>query len=363
MKRTSLGVLASVGLSFIFFSASPASAQIPLGSAQNFGALAGSTLTNTGPTSVTGNVGVSPGSAVTGFPPGVVVGGTIQAGPASQATAAQADLTTAYNDAVSRPCTLDLTGQNLGGMTLGPGVYCFSTSAGLTGTLTLDFQNNPNAFFLFKIGSTLTTASASQVVLINTAGAACPQQNINFQVGTSATLGTASSFSGNILALSSITLTTGSRLTGRALARNGAVTLDTNAIAPCQPAIVCPVITVNPATLPNGTVGTAFGPATVSATGGTGTYFFVVSAGALPTGLTLNSVSGAITGTPTAPGTFNFTVTAADAVTACNGSRPFSIVIVAPAIPVPPIPTLGEFGIWILMALLGGVGLFASRRS
>jgi hypothetical protein len=135
---------------------------------------------------------------------------------------AQVDLTSAYNVAAGTPCNVDLTGQNLGGLTLTPGVYCFSTSAFLTGTLTLDLQGNPGALFLFKIGSVLTTASASSILLINSGGAICPS-NLFWQVGSSATLGFGSAFAGNILALGGITLTTGAQLAGRALAQTGAV--------------------------------------------------------------------------------------------------------------------------------------------
>src|SRR6202022_32198 len=124
---------------------------------------------------------------------------------------AQNDLTTAYNNIAATPCTVDLTGQNLGGLTLTPGVYCFSSSAQLTGTLTLNALGNPNALFIFKIGSTLTTASSSSVQVINP-GSDC---NVFWQVGSSATLGTGTSFVGNILALSSITLTTGATVSGR----------------------------------------------------------------------------------------------------------------------------------------------------
>src|SRR5580693_5920700 len=135
----------------------------------SFAVLGGSTVTNTNtPTVVTGNLGVSPGSAVTGFPPGIVVGGSIHAADAVAAQA-QTDLTTLYNNLASSACNTDLTGQDLGGLTLTPGVYCFASSAQLTGTLTLDAQGNSNAFFIFKIGSTLTTASASSVMLINNA--------------------------------------------------------------------------------------------------------------------------------------------------------------------------------------------------
>ena len=229
MTRTVFSLLAILAIATFFFTPSSAFAQIPLGTAQNFAVLGGSTVTNTGPSSITGNLGVSPGSAVTGFPPGVVTGGSIHAADAVAAQA-QSGLTTAYNTAAGTPCGTDLTGQNLGGLVLTPGVYCFTSSAALTGTLTLNFQGNPNAAFLFKIGSTLTTASASSVVLTNNAGVTCPP-NVNWQVGSSATLGTGSTFIGNILALTSITLTTGANVTGRALARNGAVTLDTNGVS------------------------------------------------------------------------------------------------------------------------------------
>jgi hypothetical protein len=238
MQRISLGLFVTLVLAAFFLAPSSAFAQINLGTAQNFAVLGGSTVTNTGPTVITGDVGVSPGSAVTGFPPGVVTGGSIHSADAA-AGQAQTDLTTAYNAAAGTPCSTDLTGQNLGGLTLTPGVYCFNTSAGLTGTLTLNFQGNPNAAFLFQVGSTLTTASGSSVVAINSGASGCPP-NVNWQIGTSATLGTGSSFLGNILALSSITLTPGTALNGRALARNGAVTLDTNTVAACAAVVVGP---------------------------------------------------------------------------------------------------------------------------
>jgi hypothetical protein len=227
MKRMHAALLALFVLIAI---PSSAVAQVSLGTAQNFGVLGGSTVTNTGPTVVTGQLGVSPGSAVTGFPPGVVVGGSIHSNDAV-AMQAQNDLTTAYNAAAGLPCGTNLTGQDLGGLVLTSGVYCFATSAGLTGTLTLNMQGNPNALFVFQIGSTLTTASGSSVLLINSGGA-CPT-NVFWQVGSSATLGTGSSLQGDILALTSITLTTGSTTSGRTLARNGAVTLDTNTVGAC----------------------------------------------------------------------------------------------------------------------------------
>jgi hypothetical protein len=241
MKRTGIG-LAIIGIATFLFSTAPALAQVPLGTSGSFAVLGGSTVTNTGASVITGNLGVSPGSSVTGFPPGIVAGGTIHAAD-GVALQAQNDLTTAYNTAAGIPCGTDLTGQDLGGLTLTPGVYCFTSSAALTGTLTLDFQGNPSAFFLFKIGSTLTTASGSSVVLINNGGAACAP-NLFWQVGTSATLGTGSTFGGNILALSSITVTTGASLQGRALARNGAVTLDTNSVNLTGCGIASPAVPV-----------------------------------------------------------------------------------------------------------------------
>jgi hypothetical protein len=321
MDRKSNSVLATFFVAALLSFSMPAAAQVSLGTAQNFGVLGGSTVTNTGATTVNGSVGVSPGGAVTGFPPGVVVGGAIHSNDAV-AQQAQNDLTTAYNNIAATPCTVDLTGQNLGGLTLTPGVYCFASSAQLTGALTLDALGNPNALFLFKIGSTLTTASGSSVTVINNGGSSC--NRAYWQVGSSATIGTGSSFIGDILALTSITLTTGANTSGRALARNGAVTLDTNTVNACG-VMLCPIITVNPATLPNGTVGTAYNQI-ITATGGTAPYTFAVSIGALPTGLTLNPATGAITGSPTTAGTFTFTITATD-VNGCSGSRLYEVTI------------------------------------
>jgi type VI secretion system secreted protein VgrG len=205
----------------------PANAQTSLlGTASSFAVLAGSTVTNTGSSDIQGDVGVDPGTAITGFPPGSITNGAIHAADAVAAQA-QLDVTAAYNKIVSMATTVDLTGQNLGGLTLTPGVYHFASSAQLTGGLTLNAQGNSNALFIFQIGSTLTTASAPSINLINGADGC----NVYFQVGSSATLGTTTAFTGSILADTSITLNTGaSILDGSALAQNGAVTLDTNAI-------------------------------------------------------------------------------------------------------------------------------------
>jgi ice-binding like protein len=196
-----------------------------LGSAADFAVLAGTTVTNTGASVINGSVGVSPGTAIAGLPEGQPIGGTIHAGD-GVALQAQSDLTTAYNSLAGMVCGTALTGQDLGGQTLAAGVYCFDTSAPLTGTLTLDGQGNANAVFVFQIGTTLTTATNAALNLIGGAQAA----NVYWQVGSSATLNTGTAFGGNIVALQSIALTTGTNLMGRALARTGEVTLDTNSI-------------------------------------------------------------------------------------------------------------------------------------
>jgi len=190
---------------------------VPLGSAANFGVLAGSTVTSTGSTIVIGDLGVSPGGAVTGFPPGTVLG-TIHAADATAATA-QNDLTTAYTDAAGRPGAV-LVAADIGGTTITPGVYNAASSLGITGTVTLSGAG----VYIFQIPSTLVTASSSQVVLAGGATA----DNIFWQVGSSATLGTNSTVFGNILAQASITENTNAVLNGRALARTGAVTLQGN---------------------------------------------------------------------------------------------------------------------------------------
>ncbi|MCU1334681.1 MAG: hypothetical protein JWO19_262 [Bryobacterales bacterium] len=205
-------------------------AQIALGpTVGTFGVLAGSTVTNSGPTVVLGNLGVSPGTAITGFAaiapggPGLVSGTIYSAGPF--AAQAQSELTAAYNAAAAAASTATKAG-DLGGQTLFPGVYTSSSTLGITGTLILDAQGNPNAQFIFQIASGLTTATNSVVLLQNGAQAS----NVFWQIGSSATLGTTSTFAGNILALASISFGTGATIQGRALARTGAVTLLSNSI-------------------------------------------------------------------------------------------------------------------------------------
>lgn len=203
--------------------ANPASPS--LGSAGSFVVLAGSTVTSTGATSLTGDLGVSPGTAVTGFPPGTMSGAT-HAGDAT-AAAAMADLTLAYNDAAGRTLAPVTLAGNLGGLTLPPGLYKSTSSLAISsGDLTLDAQGDPSAVFLFQMASTLSTTSGRAVVLVGGA----KSSNVYWQVGSSATLGTTSVFKGTILANQSITLNTGASLNGRALARIGAVTMAGNSI-------------------------------------------------------------------------------------------------------------------------------------
>jgi hypothetical protein len=208
--------------------AAPVAAQaaaVNLGTAAPFVVLGGQSVTNTGPSVLYGGLGVSPGTSLVGFGLPAVVNGPTHNNDAV-ASQAQADLTTAYNVAAGQPPASILTGQDLGGLTLVAGAYSFASSAGLTGALTLDAQGDPNAEFIFEIGSTLTTASASSVNLINGASAC----NVYWQVGSSATLGTTTAFKGNLMALSDISLNNGATVVGRMLARNGSVTLINNVL-------------------------------------------------------------------------------------------------------------------------------------
>ncbi|MGA3186529.1 MAG: ice-binding family protein [Bryobacteraceae bacterium] len=302
---------------------------VPLGSDSTFTILAGSTVTSTGPTVISGNLGLSPGTAVSGFPPGTVINGAIHIAD-SVARTAQIDLTTAYNNAAGRLTPTVIAG-DLGGSTLNPGLYQSSSSIGITGTLFLNGQGNTNSVFIFQIGTALTTASSSQIVLEGGAQAA----NIFWQIGSSATLGTTSVFQGTIMAQASITLTTGASLNGRALARTGAVTLQGNSVInpgasttgpPGPLSVACPS--------PTAQIG-AFYNSFLSATGGTPPYTF--------------SITGAVTGTVSNIGATPFGISVTDSVlaTAANSCT----ISAFTALPGTPAPSS------LILVLIGLIGL------
>jgi len=230
-RTIGLTAIASVlALALLASTALAAQPPVGLGTADSYAVLAGQTVTNTGPSTINGDLGVTPGAAITGFPPGTV-NGTVHAADAV-ALQAQSDLTTAYNDAAGRTPPAAVP-SDLGGLTLTGGVYKSASALQLTGALTLDAQGDPNSVFIFQAASTLITASASRVNLINGAQPC----NVFWQVGSSATLGTSSVFVGNIMALTSISMNNAVTVQGRALARNGSVTLinDTISAGRCAP--------------------------------------------------------------------------------------------------------------------------------
>lgn len=267
---TAVGVVAAlVGLPLALLlvlgggpSATAAPTAVTLGSASAFGVLGAETVTNTGPSVISRDLGTSPGSAVTGFPPGTVLG-TIHTADAA-AGQAQSDLAAAYG-VVAGQASDELISSDLAGRTLTTGVYTASSGMGLSGQLTLDAQGDRSALFIFQVGSTLTIASGSAITLTNGAQAC----NVFWQVGSSATLGTGSSFRGTILAMASISATTGATVEGRLLARTGAVTLDNNRItAPgCETGTVGSTGSASPGG--TGTTGSTGGTGSTATTGGT----------------------------------------------------------------------------------------------
>ena len=302
-----------------------ATAPVALGTAGTFGVLAGTTVTNTGPSNVDANLGVSPGTAVTGFPPGIVTGGTIHSAD-GVAAGAQSDLTTAYNDAAGRSPTANVPAFIGAGQTLTPGVYKASSSLDIGGSLTLSGGGNAGAVFVFQAPSTLITDSASTVILANGAQAC----NVFWQVGSSATLGTGSSFTGTVLALTSISITTGTTVNGRALARNGAVTLDddTISVSACATVVAAPTVTgLSP------TSGAVAGGTSVTLTGTGFTGATAVDFGTTAaTNLTVVSGTTITADAPAGTGTVDVTVTTPAGTSATSPADQFSYVVAAPTV-------------------------------
>ena len=251
-----LALLAAVPLTLLFSGGAVRAADVPdvgLGTAAQYAVLGGSTVTNTGSSTLDGSLGVSPGTSITGFPPGLVLAPWVTNATNAAAQQAQSDLTAAYVDAAGRP--LDgTTTADLGGLNLQPGVYAGPSKGALalTGTLILDGAGNPDSVFIFQTNSSLITATGSTVQLINGAQAC----NIYWQVGSSATLGTGSVFVGTIMALSSISVNSGVTVQGQALARNGAVTLINDVFTRPSCATAAPPPTTTSSALPTSTAGT-----------------------------------------------------------------------------------------------------------
>ena len=275
----------AVAAMFVSHEATAVQALVPLGSAAPFGVLAATTATTIPTTTINGDLGVSTGNTVSGAP---IVNGTLHLGDPIAAQA-QLDLTTAYNDAAGRTVAAITVAGNLGGQTLAPGLYKSASSLEISsGDLTLDAQGDPNAVWIFQMGSTLVTTVGRQVILTGGAQAA----RIFWQVGSSATIGGSSVFKGTILADQSITMNTSATLDGRTLARNGAVALDANTIT--VPNIVTPAVTLVSATVATGPYTDAVGQSvnlatkTITAPASGDMRFYGIRSG---TALTIKSIT------------------------------------------------------------------------
>jgi len=375
-RRYAAGILACAA---IFFVVGPALAAVApsLGTAQSFAVLGATpNVTNTGPTVVTGDLGVSPALAVVGFPPGVVIG-TMHAGDTVAANA-QSDNTTAYGALAGQACNTSFgVPTDLAGMTLVPGVYCFASSASNSGLLMLDAQGDANAVWVFKIASTLITAAGSTVTVINS-GQGC---NVFWQVGSSATLGTTTTFVGNILALTSITLQTNASLSGRALAQTGTVSLDSNNVTACSLGAAPTATTLSTQTAASAALGSPIHD-TATLSGGlnpTGSITFrlygpndagctaaAIFSSTVPVSGNGNYVSG--TFAPALPGVYRWIAAysgdAANAAstTACNDANE-TVTISAGAAQIALTPALSAWAVALLALLVAVIGFAARRRS
>jgi hypothetical protein len=367
-RRASVALAALAALAC---AASPAGAAAPvgLGGAGGFAVLAGTTVTSAGVSTLTGDLGVSPGTAITGFGPGTV-SAAIHAGD-DVAAQAHADLATAYGDAVARaPAT---PAGVLDGLTLDPGVYASGAALALAGTLTLDAGGDPSAVFVLQAGSTLTTTANSQVVLAGGAQAC----NVFWQVGSSATLGATSDLKGSILAATSISMGDGVSIEGRALARDGAVTMtnDTVSVPACAAGSLsntAPAITAFAATLTGATqtIHTAVGAWSLADSRGTGAGFIVTVAATAPTVGGSSSAAGtgaSMTLTPRTP-----TAAAGNAATTgpvAAAARPLSTTATTIAAAIPgtgkggwdfPADTGDERSLELVIPADAGAGAFSS---
>lgn len=356
-----LGIVASVGLMTLASAgsaqaASVLSGPIDLGTSSTYGALAGSELTNTGTTTVVGDIGVNPGSSITGFG-GAPDGSNTGVVHASDAPAlqAQSDLTTAYNDAAGlTPISTGLA--ELNGMSLTPGVYSGGAlSISDNGSLTL--AGTADSIWVFQAASSLTIGSATHINITGGASAC----NVFWQIGSSASIGTSAQFQGTVMAAQSITAASGASVIGRLLAMNAAVTLQSNSItvpADCtqgSPPITTDDLAISSGTPPTAVVGTPYEFAVTASAPSS----FRVTSGALPTGLVIDEASGMITGTPTTEGVSSFVITAAnggpsDATAALNITTRLQELAATGQVPLP-----GLIGGFALLTL--GLALLAVR--
>jgi len=370
-RRMSVGVASVAALGLLVAlpgSAQAAATPIPLGNADPFVVLAGQTITNTGTTTITGDIGISPGSSLTGGPPLMILNGTSHvADPV--ALGAQAALGTAFDNAAGQTPATAIPSE-LGGSTLVPGIYSSGVFT-ITNTLTLDAGNNPNAVFVFQSAATLNAAAGSRVNLINGASPC----NVFWLVRSSATLETTANFSGNILALTDVHLRTGATVQGRALARNGEITLDANTITRPACGATPPVIAAPGA--PTGvTVTPGNGQAVVSWTpsvsGGAATSFTVTAS---PGGMSVTTTGTTATVTGLTNGTsYTFTVTATNSAgTAVSVASAAAIPAAAGVVPVGAPATgdgstsgggsslLGLLAAALVFAGVGGAAVVATR--